>query len=616
MSRPAGPDDLGSLGIGSLRARYRSGELVPVEVVETVLDRIAARGQDGTWISLVDRDQVLASALALDPERLDELPLYGIPFGLKDNIDAAGEVTTVACPAYAYRAERSAVLVDRLVAAGAILVGKTNLDQFATGLNGTRSPYGVPTSVFGDQMIAGGSSSGSAVAVAAGLVSFSIGTDTAGSGRVPAALNNVVGVKPSIGLVPTTGVVPACRSLDCPSVFALTVADGSAVLAAIAGTDAEDPMSRPLPVPPAVPAPRPLGGVRYAVPARIADWGGRGEQQAWQEVLDTVTAAGAEVVEIDLELFLEAGRQLYGGAWLAERHAVLGAILSSSPDEVLPVLRTLMAGADEITGAQAFEAVVAMGSSRRRARAALAGVDALLTPTVTTTFTVAELEADPVVNNSRLGTFTTFTNLLDLCALAVPAGLTTAGAPFGITLHAPRARDAALASLGCALESALGQAPGAPWIAPAEAAAPTEVAAPAPGGFLLAVVGAHLAGMPLHPDLVARGAELVVATTTAPTYRLHALEGTTPPKPGLERVAADGAAIEVEVYRLPLAEVGGFLATVHAPLGIGEVLLADGTAVHGFICEPAGLAGAADITRHGGWRAYRAASARSEPAPA
>ncbi|RZI92160.1 MAG: allophanate hydrolase, partial [Microbacterium sp.] len=417
------------LSVDVLLQRYRSGSSDPVEVLGEVLDRITARGEDGTWISLVDPAEVLARAAALDPARLDELPLFGVPFAVKDNVDVAGLVTTAACPEFAYVAEVSAPLVDRLLAAGAVLVGKTNLDQFATGLNGTRSPYGVPESVFGEGLISGGSSSGSAIAVAAGLVSFAIGTDTAGSGRVPAALNDLVGFKPSIGLVSASGVVPACASLDCPSVFSLTVADAALVASLVAGPDPDDPMSRLLPAVPATPAARDLSGARFAVPAAVEDWGSRGEHEAWDAFCAGLVERGAVLVPVDLTAFLDAGRQLYGGAWLAERHQVMADLLEKDPDAVLPVLRTLMAPAAEITGAEVFAATAAMALRRTRAHAVLAGYDALLTPTCTTTFAVAEVLADPIATNERLGRFTTFTNLLDLCAVAVPAGITTAGVP-------------------------------------------------------------------------------------------------------------------------------------------------------------------------------------------
>jgi allophanate hydrolase len=572
-----------TLSVGSLRAAYAGG-LSPVDVVAYVHARILARGDDHVWISVLPQETTRAAAAALDPADRDRLPLWGVPYALKDNIDVAGLVTTAACPDFAYVADADAAVVERLTAAGAICVGKANLDQFATGLNGTRSPYGAPAAAGDPALVSGGSSSGSGVAVAAGLVPFAIGTDTAGSGRVPAALNGVVGIKPSIGLVSTRGMVPACRSLDCPSVFAHDVADAAAVLAVLAGFDPADPWSRPLPVPPAAPAARSLSGVRLAVPAGVGRWGRRGEQAAWEALLLQLVVAGAELVPVDMADFQAAGAQLYQGVWLAERLDGLEDFLEKQPESVLPEIRAVLDGGGAIRGIETFAALNGMQELRRSTHELLGTVDALLTPTVTETFTIAEMRADPVALNSRLGTWTTFTNLLDLCAVAVPAGGSD-GAPFGVTLQAVAGRDAEVAALAAALETARVDT------------------------LDLVVVGAHLEGMPLHADLVDRGARLVERTATAPTYRLFALSGTVPAKPGLCQVATGGAAIEVEVYRMALAQVGGFLATVAAPLAIGQVTLADGRVAHGFVCEPAGLDGALDITEHGGWRAFRASTA-------
>jgi allophanate hydrolase len=589
-----------------LRARYRSGDLTPSEVIGSVYARIAARGVDHVWISLVSEDDAHRAAAALDSADLDDQPLWGIPFGVKDNIDVAGLVTTAACPDFGYVATATAPVVARLLAAGAILIGKTNLDQFATGLNGTRSPYGAPASVADPELISGGSSSGSAVAVAAGLVSFAVGTDTAGSGRVPAALNGVVGVKPSIGLLSTTGVVPACRSLDCPSVFAGSVQEAAVVLSVTAGYDAADPWSRRL-KPPAVPVGVPtLAGLRLAVPAEFEQWGERGEQDAWHARCDLLRSRGADLVPIDLSPFAEAGRQLYQGPWVAERLDGLEEFLAERGDGVHPVTREILELGVEVRGVDTFAALTRMAHLKNAAYDLLAGFDALLTPTVTETFTIAEMLADPIELNGRLGMFTAFTNLLDLCALAVPAGETGSGVPFGVTLQATAGRDQELLGLASCLESELSHgAVSARAVTPGEARGSL-------GGLdvlELAVVGAHLRGLPLHEDLRSRGAELIERTTTAPSYRLFALADTSPPKPGLRRVSQGGTGIEVEVYRLPRQEVGDFLATVRAPLAIGQVTLADGREVHGFVCEAAGFESAVDITRYGGWRAYLAATA-------
>jgi allophanate hydrolase len=592
MTRAGHGDRVGELDITTLRERYRSGELTPLSVVDAVLHRIAERGDDAVWISRVPPDELRAAAARLDPADLDDLPLYGVPFAVKDNIDVAGLATTAACPAFEYVAAASAPLVDALVAAGAVLVGKTNLDQFATGLSGAHSPYGVPSSVHDPDLISGGSSSGSAVAVAAGLVTFAIGTDTAGSGRVPAALNGVVGLKPSIGLVSATGIVPACRSLDCASVFALSVGDAASVLELVSGFDPGDPWARPLPDP--RPGPVALRGLRVGVPDRVERWGCRGEYAAWLECREQLLEAGVELVPVDLTAFLDAGRQLYDGAWVAERRHGFEDLLVARPDAVLPVIRTILDAGDLVSGVDVFGALTGMQHLRRSAYAVLESVDVLLTPTVTETFTIEEMLADPIALNARLGTFTTFTNLLDLCAVAIPAG-GREDAPFGITVQAGAGRDGFVAAVAGAIEGLMAdRAPAGP--------------APVDEGLLVAVVGAHLRGMPLHPELVLRGAELVERTTTDSSYRLFALAGTVPPKPGLRRVDAGGAEIEVEVYRMPSEQMGGFVATVAAPLAIGQVTLADGRVVHGFVCEPQGFDDAVDITAYGGWRAFREAS--------
>lgn len=591
MSRSRGPDrSRGDLGPAALRGEYRSGRLAPAEVIDEVYRRIHARDDDGVWISKVPYETARAAAEALEPARLGQLPLFGIPFSVKDNIDVAGMETTAGCPGFGYVASESAALVTALQDAGAILIGKTNLDQFATGLSGVRSPYGVPSSIGDSALIAGGSSSGAAVSVAAGLVGFAIGTDTAGSGRVPAALNGIVGMKPSVGLVSARGMVPACRSLDCASVFASSVADGSAVLAVLGGHDPADPWSRRLPVPQATPTPVRLDGLRLAVPAVVPRWGSRGEHESWTALLRLLEQAGAELVEVDLGPFLEAGELLYGGPWVAERRSGIADFVGAHPDALLPVIAEILDGGRATSGVETFEGVARLRVLRREAERVLEGFAAVLTPTVTETFTITEMNADPIALNSRLGTFTTFTNLLDLSAVAVPAG--GSAVPFGVTLQADAGRDALVAGIAAAIE-ALQSGVAAPEVPDLD------------DRLRLAVVGAHLSGMPLNKDLLAGGAEFEQRTTTAATYRLFALEGGPPARPGLCRVDDGGAEIEVEVYRMPRAGMGDFLATVPAPLGIGRVRLVDGHEVLGFICEPAGLFGATDVTSYGGWRAYQ-----------
>jgi allophanate hydrolase len=591
--------DRHALGPTALRAGYIAASLSPPQVVDDVYRRIAARGPDATWISLVPHSEARARAESLDLADLPGLPLFGVPFSVKDNIDVAGLDTTAGCPDFAFGAEQTAHAVTLLERAGAILVGKTNLDQFATGLSGARSPYGVLGSVPDPSLVCGGSSSGAAVSVAAGLVGFAIGTDTAGSGRVPAALNRIVGVKPSIGLVSTAGVLPACASLDCVSVFAPTVADGALVLNTIAGFDSMDPMSRHLPRPPARPGPVSSLALRLGVPGDIDAWGSRGEPEAWAALLQLLVASGIELVPFDAQPFLEAGRLLYGGPWVAERMASLGDFARSRPDALHPVTREILHSSAGVTGEDVYRGAARLRELRRAVDPVLEGVDALLTPTVTTTFSIAQMLESPVERNAALGTWTTFTNLLDLAAVAVPVG--GSEVPFGATVQVPGGHDAQGLSIAALIER----------LCSGSVPEPTE---PEDDGSLrLAVVGAHLLGMPLHPDLLACGAVFQARTRTAPTYRLHALAGGPPDRPGLQRVSHAGASIDIEVYRLPLERFGDFLTMIPAPLGIGRVTIEDGSEVHGFICEPEGLHNSVDITEYGGWRQYQQ---RDRPAPA
>jgi allophanate hydrolase len=584
----------GVFEVGALGDAYRSGALTPVDVIEEVGRRIASRGADGVWIAL-DVEGALEAARALGSEPDPARPLWGIPFAVKDNIDVAGWETTAACPGFAYTPEQTSTAVQKLQDAGAILVGKTNLDQFATGLNGTRSPYGVPRSVADPAMISGGSSSGSAVAVAAGLVAFALGTDTAGSGRVPAALNGIVGNKPSRGLVSTAGVVPACRSLDCVSVFAHTVDDASTVVDIMAGVDAADPWTRPLP--------RVLGatiaaqGLRLGIPSVSALSQEHGYQTAWNLALAELAAAGVELVEIDLAAFIEAGRMLYDGPWLAERLAGTSKFLEDRPEEVHPVVRTLLDRGRSVSGVDVFRGEDRLRLLARDAGDILDGVDALLTPTAATTFTVEEMLAHPIDHNARLGQYTTFGNLLDLAAISIPTATGRPDRPFGVSVVTRAGADAQLAATAAALERILTPRAGR-RIEPDRTEEPT--AAPT---LPIAVVGAHLSGMPLHGELVALGARLRTVTRTAPEYRLYALD-TVPAKPGLVRVGAGGSAIQVEVYDLPTAKVGAFLAGIASPLGLGTVRLQNGESVHGFLCEPIATQSASDVSAHGGWRAY------------
>jgi allophanate hydrolase len=599
-------DAVGSLDVASLQEAYRVGRCTPEDVVDAIYDRIESRGDDGVWIQLVPRDEARRAARAVVPGA--GRPLAGIPFAVKDNMDVAGLPTTAACPAFAHVADETATVVARLEEAGAILIGKTNLDQFATGLNGTRTPYGIPATPFDPTMISGGSSSGSAVAVSAGLVSFALGTDTAGSGRVPAAFTGTVGVKPSPGLASTAGLVPACHSLDCPSVFALTVADGALVLAAMAGPDAADPWTRPAPIPAAEPRPAPLDGLVLGIPldAQLGLDVDSGYREAWDRLVSRLHNAGAQLVELDLTPFFDAGELLYHGPWLAERLSGIEDFVTEQPEALHPVTRSLLESGRAVTGTETFRGLHDLQRLRAETGLVLEGVAALLTPTAPRTFTVAAMLADPIALNSALGRFTTFGNLLSLAAVAVPGGMTERGMPFGVSIQTRWGQDERALSIAAALERLLALPLAATGLS-AAGTSPTvtsQTADAGGGGLPLAVVGAHLSGMPLHPRLLELGAEPVVTTTTSADYRLYALAGVA--KPGLVRVDSNGASIELEVYRLPFASIGELLAEIDAPLSLGTVRLADGGTVHGFLCEPAGLGGARDITEFGGWRGYLA----------
>ena len=589
------------LDLASLRIRYESGSLRPSQTVAGVLGRIARRGDDKVWIHRLPRAALEAAAAQLEQRGPQGLPLYGIPFAVKDNIDVAGHPTTAACPEFAHVPSASAAVVDALVSAGAILIGKTNLDQFATGLVGVRSPYGVPANTFHPQYVPGGSSSGSAVALAAGLVSFSLGTDTAGSGRVPAAFNNLVGLKPTRGLISTRGVLPACRSLDCVSIFALTAPDAAAVLRSCGGYDAADPFSRPAQAPPRA-LPRSFSGCRVGVPkdGQLEFFGNPQTPAIFDSLLKKIKELGGELVTIDFSPFLETARLLYEGPWVAERYVAIREFIERRPEALHPVTAKIIGGAMRRSAVDAFSAYYRLKELRRKTLSAWEAMDILLTPTAGTIYRIAEVEADPVRLNSNLGYYTNFMNLLDLSAIAVPAGFQSDGLPFGVTLAAPAFGDDVLLALGGAVQRATVTTMGATGL-------------PLPQDSLeipkndkivsVAVCGAHMSGLPLNHQLTERGARLVQKCRTAPVYRLYALTAFAPPRPGMLRAEA-GAPIEVEVWELPATAFGGFVDGIPAPLGIGSVDLEDGQQVKGFLCEARATQGARDITGLGGWRRY------------
>jgi len=602
------PDTDLPVTIAGLRQAYLHGATTPEEVVDRIFDRI--RNEDGgeAWIYLRAHDEVRAEAQAASAalratEPSADKPLLGIPFAIKDNIDVAGLPTSAACPAFTHTAGESAAVVERLLAAGAILIGKTNLDQFATGLVGTRSPYGAVRNPFNPDYMSGGSSSGSAAVVARGWVAFALGTDTAGSGRIPAGACNLVGVKPTPGLVSSYGVLPACRSVDCVSVLAHTVEDGWEVLNVLAGADARDPYSR---MPQAL---GPLGRrVRLGVPQSLEFFGDRVAECAWHDALDSVGAAvGVELVVLDLAPFQQVARLLYEGPWVAERRVALGAFLDTHADDMDPTVRSIIARADTLAATDAFSGMYEFEALRRVCEAELGKLDMLLVPTAPTIYRHDEIAAEPILLNSRLGTYTNFVNLLGMAALSLPGPFRGDGLPAGVTLLGAAGSDHRLAEFARRLQPLLHRRLGLSNAHPparGESLEPLPFAEPV---VEVAVVGAHLSGLPLNWQLTERGARLVETTTTATDYRLFALPGTVPPKPGLVRTATDGAALEVEVWAMPIRNFGSFVSEIPAPLGIGTLTLADGRLVKGFICENAAVTGAPDVSAFGGWRNYLAA---------
>ena len=590
--------------IASLQTAYADG-LTPGDVLGEFRYRLDRANDPGIFLHLMSAGSLADQIANLGPFDPVAKPLWGIPFAIKDNIDALGSPTTAACPDYAYEVSEDAFVVAKLRAAGAILLGKTNLDQFATGLVGVRTPHPVPRNALDPEIVPGGSSSGSAVAVARGLVSFSLGTDTAGSGRVPAALNGIVGLKPTLGTLSASGVVPACRTLDTISVFALCVGDAWRVFHAAAGFDASDPYARPIPVP-ATPVATPA--IRIGVPTAESRkfFGDDLQAASYAATLEALTELGATLTEIDFTPLYQIADLLYDGPWVAERYSVIEALLKTRPESVLPVTRAIIGRADQFSSADVFRGLYRLKTLLRDAEAAIAGVDALCVPSIPTFCKMAELEADPVGPNSRLGTYTNFVNLMDLCALTVPVAARGDGRPGSVTLIAPRGQDARLAGFGDLMQQHFGVSPGATgWPLPTCAA---PAAAAGADEIMVAAVGAHMSGLPLNHELTRLGARFVRAARTAPCYRLYSLPGGPPRRPGLMR-SASGEAIALEVWALPLARFGEFMQGIPQPLGIGTLDLEDGSRVKGFICEAIGIEGAEDVSRFGGWRAWLAAAA-------
>ena len=588
----------GSLAIPDLLSLYRSGDLRPSEVIQQVYTRIAERGDDHVWILLVPRQEALerADALANGPH---DLPLYGIPFAVKDIFDVSSLPTTAGCPAYSYTASCTATLVRKFLDAGAILIGKTNLDQFATGLVGVRSPYGIPSNPFDVRYIPGGSSSGSAVAVSSGLVSFALGSDTAGSGRVPAAFTNIVGMKPTRGLLSTFGMVPACRTLDCASIFTLTCADASIVMHVASGFDPADSLSR-REVQTTTFEVEPPATFRFGIPRSedLLFFGDSETPLLFARAVRDLEKLGGIAVPVDYAPFREAAELLYQGPWVSERLAGLKDFFARNAEGVHPITRGIIQGGAGYSAVDAFLAFYRLADLKRRAEGTWEDVDVLLVPTAGRTYTIAEVEADPIALNTNLGYYTNFVNLLDCCATASPHSFTSSGLPFGVTLIAPAGHDGLTLAIAERLHRSLGLRLGA-------TGSVTPIAQSRTAFVPIVVAGGHLRGQPLNGQLCDLGARFVRQCQTAPCYRLYALGGISSSRAGLVRVLEGGSAIEVEVWELSLDALGRFMRVVPPPLAIGSVQLGSGETVNGFVCEPIAIADAKDITSFGGWRKYR-----------
>ena len=579
-----------NLQLDALRKAYGAGEYSPRDLILALRERAAQLNpRFNMFIHLLSVEELEPYLAALDVAALESLPLYGVPFAIKDNIDLAGIPTTAACPAFAYVPQRSATVVEQLIRLGAVPLGKTNLDQFATGLNGTRSPYGACINSVLEDYPSGGSSAGSPLTVALGLTSFALGTDTAGSGRVPAALNNLVGLKASKGLISTAGVVPACRTLDCVTTFTATAPEASQLLQLLAVQDPRDEYSR-------ANAGWNLGSAfgrvskfRFGVPRQqdLEFFGCQEGPVLFAAAVERLQALGGEAVTLDLSPFLEAARLLYEGPWVAERYSVVGELARTQPEAVLPVIHAVLAKAPQVSGVDTFRAHYRLQQLKAECDRLLLGLDCVLTPTIGRPVTLAELAEEPVLRNAELGYYTNFMNLLDYAAVAVPSGVMENGLPWGVTLFGRAFTDQYLLSLASACQG---------LETPAREARNDQVR--------VVVCGAHLEGLALNWQLKQRGATLVEATRSSPNYRLYALAGGPVQRPGMVRVASDGVAIAMEVWQVPSAALGAFLSEIPAPLGLGKVELEDGRWETGFVCDAYGLEGAQDISEWGGWRAW------------
>jgi len=584
--------------ISALQGAYLAGELTPAELFAQIRQKAKELEDHNIWIHLLSETEQAPYLEALKNKAPESSPLWGIPFAIKDNIDLGGITTTAGCDAFAYTPENSSTVIQQLLDAGAIPVGKCNLDQFATGLNGTRSFWGPCKNSFNPEYVSGGSSSGSSVAVATGLATFSLGTDTAGSGRVPACFNNLVGVKPTRGLLSSTGMVPACRSLDCISIFALNTDDANAVLGVAEGFDESDGYSRKNPF---LNQSRQYGSrsgplkMGLLPSSQLEFFGDSAYQAAYQETIADLRKEDIEFVELDYAPFDEAAKLLYEGPWVAERYVATEQLVEENPEVLFPVVRSIVEQGRSPLAADFFKAQYRLQELKLLCDKQLQAIDCILTPTAGRCFTIEEMLEEPILRNSQLGYYTNFMNLLDYAALAIPTKMAANGLPFGITLVGNTMSDRALLSIAKRLEPIFGMASPSIQDAPAIGS---------PESIDVLVCGAHLDGLPLNWQLKERGATFKSKVKTAPNYKMYALAGGPPFRPGLIKDADNGAVIDAEIWSVPSDEFGSFVNGIPAPLGIGKVELEDGTQVAGFICEPYGVEGAEDITELGGWRAY------------
>ncbi len=595
--------------IKGLLFRYHSGVITPKNYIDNLLKVIRKNineSIDSAWISIATDDNIASQLRNLESlakeKAITDLPLYGIPFAIKDNIDALGWKTTVACPDFMFEPNKNATVVKKLLDAGAILIGKTNLDQFATGLVGTRSPYGIVPNTFNPKFVSGGSSSGSASVVARGLVCFSLGTDTAGSGRIPAAFNNIVGTKPTPGLVSTEGVFPACKSIDCVSIMTLTAADADIVLNVAKSTEHDKALETQF-HPRSTPISNFINPIRIGIPISCQFLDNGQYQEAFTKALQIAKGLNVEFVPVDIDSFVKAGKLLYDGPWVSERFAVTEDFLNSNPNAFDTSVRQIILSGAPYSAAQGFRAIYQLKELEIETKKSWSKCDVILVPSAPNHPTIEDLKNHPIVKNSELGMYTNFVNLLRLCAIAVPSGFTKTGLPFGITLIAQEGSDNALLKLASQWQVLFELSLGISNIK-GTLEEHTILETTKNDVTQIAVVGAHLSGLPLNWQLTERRSRLVKVCKTAKSYRLFALPNTHPPKPGLIKCPSDGVSIELEVYEMPSNQLGSFLNLIPPPLGLGNIELEDGSFVKGFICEQYAVHEAQDISNLGGWKSY------------